>query len=131
MGYYPHPVEIEYRSDDDILYMVFSDDHVSEFPTPYLRGYCPCARCQGHSGSEPKWQELRLHRQVEVVDVDQVGGYALSITWADGHDTGIYSFQKLREMCPCSECMPDGLPPQERSFEAAADYDGADDETSS
>ncbi len=116
MGYYPHPVEIEYKSDDDMLHMTFSDDHISPFPAKYLRGYCPCARCQGHSGGGPKWQEITHHRQIEVVDVQQVGNYAVTIIWADGHDTGIYSFKALREMCPCPECMPEGLPEEERVF---------------
>lgn len=117
MGYFPHPVEIEYHSEHDVLKMVFSDDHVAEYPTPYLRGYCPCARCQGHSGSEPEWQPIERRRQIEVVDIEQVGSYALSITWGDGHDTGIYSFEKLREMCPCDECNPEGLDEHERVFE--------------
>ena len=121
MGYHPHPTEIEYKSSDDALYMVFSDDHEVTYPTAYLRGYCPCARCQGHSGGQPKWQELRLHRQVEVINVQQVGNYALTITWGDGHDTGIYSFERLREMCPCPECMPEGLPEKERSFDKSKD----------
>ena len=117
MGYFPHPVEIEYKSADDALHMVFSDDHVSVFPALYLRGYCPCARCQGHSGGDPGWQTINRRTQIVVDDVQPVGNYALTITWGDGHDTGIYSFKKLREMCPCPECMPDGLPDDERTFQ--------------
>ena len=117
MGYYPHPVEIEYKSAEDALHMVFSDDHVSVFPTKYLRGYCPCARCQGHSGGSPDWIEPTRREQIEVLDVQPVGNYALTITWGDGHDTGIYSFNNLRDICPCAECMPEGLPEQERVFD--------------
>ena len=40
----------------------------------------------------------------ELVHVDGVGNYAVSPTWADGHDTGIYSFRLLRELCPCDAC---------------------------
>ncbi len=116
MGYHPHPVEIEYKSDRQVLLMVFSDDHEAAYPTPYLRGYCPCARCQGHSGHEPQWQPITHERQVEVVDVQPVGNYALTISWADGHDTGIYSFERLRQICPCPGCMPEGLPPKERTY---------------
>jgi DUF971 family protein len=119
MGYYPHPVEIEYKSATDALLMVFSDGHTSVFPTLYLRGYCPCARCQGHSGGPPDFLSVTEHEQIEVIDVQPVGSYALTITWADGHDTGIYSFQKLREMCPCPECLPQGLPAYQREFGTA------------
>lgn len=117
MGYYPHPVEIEYQSAHQSLRMVFSDDHISVFPAVYLRGYCPCAHCQGHSGGPPKWKQSTHRRQVEVVNVEPVGGYALTITWGDGHDTGIYTFQWLREVCPCPECLPEGLPEHERRFQ--------------
>ncbi len=110
MGYVPHPTAIEYESATNRLKMVFSDDHVSVYPTAYLRGYCPCARCQGHSAGPPKFQEITTSAQIEVDDIHQVGSYALAICWADGHDTGIYSWRLLRDMCPCPECMPDGLP---------------------
>lgn len=58
-------------------------------PNEILRGYCPCAGCQGHSG-EVTFQEG--HNQ-ELRDLKTVGNYALSLTWGDAHDTGIYSFE--------------------------------------
>ncbi len=47
---------------------------------------------------------------LERVDVGPVGNYALSFTWNDGHSTGIYTFDFLRRICPCSQCLPEGLP---------------------
>lgn len=114
MSYVPHPTAIEYAKAEGLLKMEFSDDHPAEYPTRYLRGYCPCARCQGHSSGPPKWQEVSSPRQIEILDVNQVGSYALCIVWGDGHDTGIYSFDNLRKMCPCSACMPEGLPDEKR-----------------
>lgn len=114
MSWYPHPTEIDYKASENLLRMTFSDGHVSEFPTRYLRGYCPCAYCQGHGSGPPKWQEVTHQRQINVADVSQVGNYALCIVWEDGHDTGIFSFQNLRAMCPCPECMPEGLPEEKR-----------------
>jgi DUF971 family protein len=40
----------------------------------------------------------------ELARVAGVGNYALGLTWADGHDTGIYSFRWLRRICPCPAC---------------------------
>lgn len=34
----------------------------------------------------------------------QVGSYAVQLRWQDGHDTGIYTFELLRRLCPCEEC---------------------------
>jgi len=39
-----------------------------------------------------------------LVHIDGVGNYALSLNWADGHSTGIYSFRMLRALCPCEAC---------------------------
>lgn len=36
--------------------------------------------------------------------LDRVGNYALQPSWADGHDYGIWPFDKLREFCSCDEC---------------------------
>jgi DUF971 family protein len=38
-----------------------------------------------------------------LVDLKIVGNYALQLTWADGHNSGIYSWEYLRELCPCVE----------------------------
>ena len=38
--------------------------------------------------------------QIQVVDAKMVGNYAIKIEWSDEHDTGIYSFEYLRELCP-------------------------------
>ena len=38
---------------------------------------------------------------VRPVRIEPVGRYALQITWTDGHDTGLFTFERLRELCPC------------------------------
>ena len=64
------------------------------YPHEILRGFCPCATCQGHSG------EIRFvpGGNLELRELEQVGNYALGLTWADGHSTGIYSFRYLRAL---------------------------------
>ena len=61
------------------------------YPHALLRGYCPCAECQGHSGSIT-WTE---GGNLELREIERVGNYALSLTWGDGHAGGIYSFRYL------------------------------------
>ncbi|MEI6396113.1 MAG: gamma-butyrobetaine hydroxylase-like domain-containing protein [Verrucomicrobiota bacterium] len=36
--------------------------------------------------------------------VEAVGSYAIQINWSDGHNSGIYSFDHLREICQCAAC---------------------------
>jgi DUF971 family protein len=40
----------------------------------------------------------------QLVDLQLVGRYALQPRWADGHETGIYAFEDLRAICPCTQC---------------------------
>ena len=82
----------------------WADGHRGRYPHVILRGYCPCASCQGHSGElhfvEPGPEALEIDR------FDPVGRYALKITWFDGHDTGLYSYKYLRSLCQCEACTP-------------------------
>jgi DUF971 family protein len=82
----------------------WGDGHRGVYPHAILRGHCPCAGCQGHSG------EVRVlettDSQQELEDIEAVGGYALTLKWFDGHASGIYSFEFLRSLCQCDECRP-------------------------
>jgi DUF971 family protein len=99
-GEAPEPVEARHEKGARRLVITWSDGHVSPYPLDYLRSWCPCASCQGH---DPVARYLNLTSQ-ELTRVEGVGNYALGATWADGHDTGIYSFRWLRRICPCAEC---------------------------
>jgi len=41
----------------------------------------------------------------QLVNVEAVGTYALTITWQDGHHYGIYNWNYLRKLCPCDDCQ--------------------------
>lgn len=81
----------------------FADGHVGVYPHAVLRGYCPCAGCQGHQGTV-RFIEPVGDRQTELEGIEPVGNYALNLVWFDGHSTGIYSYAYLRSLCQCAEC---------------------------
>lgn len=97
---YPEPVEVRHEKGARRIVLQWDDGHVSTYSLDYLRSWCPCASCQGHTGSA---RYLDLSGQ-ELSQVEGVGNYALSFTWADGHSTGIYTFRLLRGLCPCEDC---------------------------
>jgi len=57
---------------------------------------------------EPILRPADVPDGVYPLRIDYVGRYALGFDWSDGHRTGIYSFQMLREICPCAACQ--GVP---------------------
>jgi DUF971 family protein len=67
-----------------------------------LRRACPCAGCKGETdvlGNLYKNPEKPLTvKAFELVRIVSVGGYAIQPVWADGHSTGIYSFDYLRRL---------------------------------
>jgi ATP-binding protein involved in chromosome partitioning len=96
----PEPVEISHEPDARIVRITWSDGRSTQYGMRGLRGWCPCAECQGHSGER---------RFVTVADprleaVEGVGRYAVRFLWRDGHQTGMYSYAYLRELADYPEC---------------------------
>ena len=91
----------------------WKDGHRSDFNLAYLRDNCPCATCTGAHGTPPERSAYSngskepfpmFKPALKMLNVEPVGNYAVRIYWSDGHNTGIYSYERLREMCPCAEC---------------------------
>jgi DUF971 family protein len=89
----------------------WKDGHHSEYSLEYLRDECPCATCTGAHGTEPQRSSystaspFQMYKpKLKMNSVESVGRYAVRIYWNDGHNTGIYSFDHLREICTCEEC---------------------------
>ncbi|HEY6376689.1 MAG TPA: DUF971 domain-containing protein, partial [Edaphobacter sp.] len=57
--------------------------------------------------AKPKAQTLLVMYEppVRPVEVTPVGKYALKFKWTDGHESGIYSWEYLRRVCQCGECV--------------------------
>ncbi|HEV8037446.1 MAG TPA: DUF971 domain-containing protein [Bryobacteraceae bacterium] len=90
----------------------WKDGHLSKYSLGYLRDECPCATCTGAHGTEPEKSNYStpaapfpmFKPTLKMLNVEPVGHYAIRIEWSDGHNTGIYSFDHLRKICPCGSC---------------------------
>lgn len=92
----------------------WKDGHHSTYTLGYLRDECPCASCTGAHGTEPQKTDYSappastpfplFKPTLKMLEVEEVGHYAIKIGWSDGHNTGIYSYDHLRKICPCQEC---------------------------
>ena len=95
-----YPIEIHHDRAMKTVRVTWNDGHIGLYEQAYLRGYCPCALCQGH-GAQIRFIDAP---PAELVEIRPVGNYAIEIFWQDGHSTGIYTFEYLRALCPCTEC---------------------------
>jgi DUF971 family protein len=81
----------------ELLEISWSDGAKLVYPAPYLRAQCPCAECVDEWTGEVRVAEAQFPN-VAVAAVRQVGAYALTVRFSDGHGTGIYSFERLRRI---------------------------------
>lgn len=92
----PTPTEIKLHQTSRKLEIAFSDGAHFELPYEYLRVYSPSAEVRGHAPGEEVLQVGK--KNVEVKHVEQVGNYAISLVFSDGHDSGIYSWNYLHDL---------------------------------
>jgi DUF971 family protein len=92
----------------DLLVVVWDDGHESYYSLEAFRRACPCAVCSGEpdlfgrmAGGRP--QQYRPE-SFQLRGLERIGNYALQPNWADGHTYGIWTYERLRELCPCDEC---------------------------
>lgn len=88
------------------LLIEWDDHHKGRHLLQTLRKYCPCASCKSDREANEGMIMLPVlaSGQNELSSIEKVGSYALQFVWADGHKTGIYTFEYLRHMCECDEC---------------------------
>lgn len=89
------------QTDKETITITWDDNIVSPFTIQLLRDECPCAECKG--------EQILMHQILPVVkpklpghyelqSIVPVGSYAIQITWGDGHATGLYSWEYLRNL---------------------------------
>ena len=91
------------------LQIEWPDGHSSAYFYRDLRDHCPCSSCTGKENAKPAPAPANAIPMFQTAlrpeRAELVGRYAIQIHWSDGHSTGIYSFDYLRALCPCSECV--------------------------
>jgi DUF971 family protein len=105
------PTKLQLKKDQQ-LDIDWQDGLHSTYAISSLRSLCPCAQCKMvRDGSNPhdispmqKKKPLltilpgNYSGPLTVTAAEMIGNYAIKLTFSDGHDTGIYSFEYLREI---------------------------------
>ncbi len=90
------PTDIKLHQVSAMLEVHFDDGSIFEMPAEYLRVYTQSAEAVGHG---PGQETLQTGKEdVTITDVRAVGNYAIALTFSDGHDSGIYSWDLLYKL---------------------------------
>ena len=90
------PTEIKLHQQSRLLEISFGDNASYQLPYEFLRVYSPSAEVIGHGPGEEVLQTGK--KNVAVREVVPAGSYAIQIEFDDGHDSGIYTWEYLRDL---------------------------------
>ena len=89
----PRPTEIKLHQKSRLLEISFADGKTFQLSCEFLRVYSPSAEVRGHG---PGQETLQVGKKnVEISHIEPVGSYAIQLSFSDGHDTGLYSWDIL------------------------------------
>jgi DUF971 family protein len=91
------PVTIRLHQASRLLELSYADGEHYSLSCEYLRVYSPSAEVRGHGAGQETLQTGK--RLVTIERIETVGNYALQFHFSDGHDSGIYSWEYLHELC--------------------------------
>nr|VFK16561.1 MAG: DUF971 family protein [Candidatus Kentron sp. LPFa]VFK28100.1 MAG: DUF971 family protein [Candidatus Kentron sp. LPFa] len=92
----PRLTDIQYHKQSQILDITFEEKQF-RLSAEYLRVYSPSAEVRGHGPGQETLQTGK--EQVKITEIEPIGNYAVCLHFDDGHDTGIYSFEEIHDLC--------------------------------
>ncbi len=91
------PVALQLHQRSRELELEYPGGECYRLPCEYLRVYSPSAEVRGHGSGQETLQTGKL--KVGISAIKPVGRYAVQLVFDDGHDTGLYSWDYLYELC--------------------------------
>ena len=91
------PVEIKVQ--EKYLQIKWDDNSETKISLADLRRFCPCAICTSQEDSHHHdYIKVFSDAQIVLKSINIVGNYAVGVSWADNHNTGIYDFNYLKKI---------------------------------
>ena len=100
---FPEPITVT-KSEPDEIRIEWDDGHISLHPRRNLRLECACAFCVSEDTGQRLIDEAAIPDDLTVLSGDNVGRYGIKFFFSDGHNDGIFTWKRLRELCRCDEC---------------------------
>jgi DUF971 family protein len=92
------PTNLRVIRAERVLEIDWPDGRRSRYPFRLLRQECPCAACVDEFTGIRKLDPESVPEGIVPEDVGMTGNYALRVRWTDGHDTGLFTWDKLRQL---------------------------------
>lgn len=93
----PIPTTLVVHQQSKVLELGYADGRTYKLPFEMLRVMSPSAEVRGHGPGQETLQTGK--REVGIVSVEPVGHYAIRPTFTDGHDSGLYTWEYLNDLC--------------------------------
>jgi DUF971 family protein len=90
------PTAVNVHKKSAMLELVYDNGDAHQLPAEYLRVFSPSAEVQGHGPGQAVLQHGK--KEVQFLDIEPQGHYAIKITFSDGHDSGIFSWEYLFQL---------------------------------
>ena len=97
------PTDIKLHQASRLLEISFDDSTTCKLSCEFLRVYSPSAEVRGHGAGQ---EVLQVGKEaVNILNIEQIGHYAIKLTFSDGHDTGLYSWDYLYDLARNYEAL--------------------------
>lgn len=97
------PTDIKLHKKTGLLELTYADGGIYTLPAEFLRVHSPSAEVRGHGQGQEVLQVGKIN--VKISQIEPVGHYAVRLHFDDGHDTGIFSWEYLRELALHQQTM--------------------------
>ena len=88
---------------DRVFEITWPEGLTVQIPFRYLRGRCPCAGCVNEFTNERMVDVEDIPEGIDLEAAQLTGNYAVKIRWNDQHDTGLFTWEYLRQLCDTRE----------------------------
>jgi len=93
------PQNIRALQEEGVLEICWSEPDIVKIPYKALRCSCPCAGCVNEFTGQIMLDPDTIPEDIKLTNVSFTGNYALKISWDGGHDTGLYTWERLKSIC--------------------------------
>ena len=98
----PYPIEIT-KTNPRELTIRWDDGRISVYTIHFLRSECACARCVNEITGMRILDPRTIADDLTIINAEPVGMYGIKFKFSDGHDDGIYTWERLRSLADAQQ----------------------------